>query len=58
MILLKLLLWIPTVIISINILVLFIESLSALWFKNKDNGDNQAVNTDYRLIIPAHNEAS
>ncbi|TVQ49124.1 MAG: glycosyltransferase [Gloeocapsa sp. DLM2.Bin57] len=58
MILLKLLLWIPTIIISINILVLFIECLSALWFKNKDNGDNQAVNTDYRLIIPAHNEAS
>jgi cellulose synthase/poly-beta-1,6-N-acetylglucosamine synthase-like glycosyltransferase len=58
LLLFKLLVWIPTVIISINILVLFVECLSALWFKKGENWEDKATSTDYRLIIPAHNEAS
>ncbi len=58
MILVKLCLWILTIIISLNIGVLFIECLSAIWSKNQESGDNHRVNANYRLIIPAHNEAS
>ncbi|ELR96855.1 glycosyltransferase family 2 protein [Gloeocapsa sp. PCC 73106] len=53
----KLLLWIPTAIICLNILVLLVECLSAPWFKLSQISENSTASSSVGILIPAHNEA-
>jgi cellulose synthase/poly-beta-1,6-N-acetylglucosamine synthase-like glycosyltransferase len=57
LLLFKLLLWIPTLIIVVNILVLFLECVAALFFKPK-NKEKLSISSEFQIIIPAHNEAN
>lgn len=58
LLLLKLLLWIPTSIICINILVLLVECLSATWYKPNQKPESLELSSSLRILIPAHNEAN
>jgi len=52
----KFLLWIVTLTISMNILVLFIECLAALFSRPIDEQRQSLDSGNFRILIPAHNE--
>jgi len=56
--LLSLLLWIPVLIVSVNILVLFVECVSAIFSSEKEQSKAQGDLSNFQIIIPAHNEAN